>query len=63
MSEEKNQKGFAIHFILTLDKFLFSISLIQQIDIGHVSQAGISKWAGENQPWGKLRSSWGDWGL
>ena len=43
LKREKNQKGFAIHFILTLYKFLFSNSLIQQIDIGHGSQAGISK--------------------
>lgn len=39
LKREENQKDFAIHFISMLEKFLFGISLITQIDIGQVSQA------------------------
>lgn len=68
--KEGNQKNFAIHFILMLDKFLFSNSLIHQIDIRHLKQAGlgvrgwgkICKWGGENHCWGRLSSSCKDSG-
>lgn len=39
LKREENQKDFSIYFISMLDKFLFSISLIQQIDIRHLNQA------------------------